>query len=311
MTRIWQRRGREPGSHAKSGEALRQAVGALQRQRAERWRALARAARDHGNADAATAFEDLAARVEAAALADAETTLDADAVAAVMAPWQDAAVGELGGLYLLDRYRVMRAAVESEETLLRVLTEIAAAVRQTDARLAAEALAKDTIGRLAELRLERLRAFGARGPGIGPVRSDQVRRVSASAQALAGHAGDRERHAAERLAALAAAIADTDAVSAVLLRELAHDRAAGAVERGAASGPSTELTPPVPQAPFAALLDGLRLTDAGFRFYVAVADAAGDPAVVEEAQVLARGAVAHLRRLHARLDVLRGVTPLE
>lgn len=210
----------------------------------------------------------------------------------------------------LDPYRALAIAVRNEERAFAFYTYLAALAADDEAlRARAEALAREELNHVAQLRQLRRRAWHLRG---GHTEAEPIRTLARLRRVAHGLEG-----ASAEIAALAArALADNGhPEGALLLRTAAAEcrrRSDGlttlpAGECGAPGSPSAEAARAAGVlAPGHLTADGaLRLAcrdaEEVLELYLAVADAAGDEALLFEAQAFSETALARLALIRAQM----------
>ncbi|MDX9859920.1 MAG: ferritin family protein [Rhodospirillales bacterium] len=201
---------------------------------------------------------------------------------------------EAGGDFLATPWRVLAVAVRNEERAFAFYANIAAKTPDPDVRTYAEAMAREELGHVALLRLERRRAWRSEHPE--PAADHSADDIPTDREAF-----DRRRRssARERLdrwqgAALAAEVAG-DVATAELFRTLIHEEA-GRTK----SGLPNRLAPSL-MSVRDLLRDEAHRVEKSYEFMIAVAEKSRDPEVVGDAQEDARERLSQLARLGDRL----------
>lgn len=197
--------------------------------------------------------------------------------------------------HVLSPYRALAIAVRNEERAFVFYSYLSAMAPDAEVRRRADALAREELSHIAELRALRRKSFHA-GRGEQPAVPRTVGEFRAAAAAL--EAG------AARLCALAVRV--SDGPTAALLRSLTDEAAARA---GDAAGGSTVLDAAQASGlledaaltPFGILRLTLRHCEEALAVYLAAAERASDPEVLAQAQALAETALARLAVIRARL----------
>lgn len=201
---------------------------------------------------------------------------------------------EAGGDFLATPWRVLVVAARNEERAFAFYANIAAKTSDPDVRTYAEAMAREELGHVALLRLERRRAWRNEHPAQAA--GSPAKDIPADLEAF-----DRRRRVAARDmlsrwqgAALAAETAG-DVVTAELFRTLIgeeSDRAESGLPEGIA---------PSQMSVRDLLRDEARRIEESYDFMIVVAEKARDAAVVAKAQEEARERLSQLARLGDRL----------
>ncbi len=208
---------------------------------------------------------------------------------------------EAGGDFLATPWRVLVIAAGNEERAFAFYANIAAKTSDPDVRTYAEAMAREELGHVALLRLERRRAWRKEHPeqlsGGKPIED-----IPASLGAFDGRRREAAREALRRWAsAVRVAEAIGDAATAELFRVLIGEEAA----RLAPDMPAVEApVAPLPLDLHDLLRDEARWAEASYDFMMTVVEKAGDEALVGKAQAEAREKLSQLARLSDRLAAL-------
>jgi rubrerythrin len=191
-------------------------------------------------------------------------------------------------------------AAGNEERAFSFYANIAAKTSDPDVRTYAEAMAREELNHVALLRLERRRAWRKEHP-------EQAAGTSAEDVPVSLGAFDRRSREAARDAlsrwrsAVRAAEAAGDAATAELFRALVDEEAARLPE----GMPAEETAVDSLQMDLREVLrDEARRTEASYDFMMAVAEKAGDEALVARAQSEAREKLSQLARLGDRMAAL-------
>lgn len=197
--------------------------------------------------------------------------------------------------HVLTPYRALAIAVRNEENAFVFYSYLSAMAPDAEVRRRADALAREELSHIAELRALRRTSFHAgRQRQLAPPRT--VAEVEAAAAAL--EAG------AARLCGLAAEV--SDGPIATLLRSLAEEAAARAGDAAAGStvleaAQASGVLNAASLTRFGILRLTLRHCEEALAVYLAAADHAADPALLDLAQDLARTALARLAVIRKRL----------
>ena len=271
---------------------------------AERYADLANAQRGRGEAEAAELFDRLASRARERC-GVIEGNMQARGLEirlpdlAGLSPFAEIDVesGADEPPYRMTAYRALALAVQYQECVFRFHSYVAAHASQASVQKAAEALASESLGLAAGLRVERRQAFHAeRQAGIGPPAPD-ARLVSSLADLLTA-AGALERALSERFAEHPEASRLSEQTAQVMAE----------IERLAetAGPPSLELVAAVEawsrtqgrRDTRGSVHDKARaLLDQAFAFYNAVVERAASEEVLAAAQMLSQRCLERLRSL--------------
>jgi rubrerythrin len=207
---------------------------------------------------------------------------------------------EAGGDFLATPWRVLVIAAGNEERAFSFYANIAAKTSDPDVRIYAEAMAREELNHVALLRLERRRAWRKEHP-------EQAAGILAEEVPVSLDAFDRRSREAARdtlsrwRSAARAAEAAGDAATAELFRALVDEEAARLPE----GMPAEETAVDSLQMDLREVLrDEARRTEASYDFMMAVAEKAGDEALVARAQSEAREKLSQLARLGDRMAAL-------
>lgn len=211
--------------------------------------------------------------------------------------------------HVLTPYRALGVAVRNEERAFAFYAYLSAMAPDDAVRRRADALAREELNHVAELRAMRRRAFhAARTPPVTiPRCRDDLRRLAASLEAgaarLAGIAAETAAragfgHAADVLQRLTAEARQR----AEGFGDGAGDQASAALQGAEAAG----LLDAAMLTPFGALRLALRNAEDILETYMATAESASDPAVLQDAQALAEVAVARLALIRSQLAEVEG-----
>jgi len=220
----------------------------------------------------------------------------------------EADIAEVGGPWLMSRYGALAVAVRKEEQVFGFLTETAAAAVDPAVRYWAERLAKETLDRLAKLRLARRRAHRAEYRPTPKMRTfGQFRQL---AVAIETEAARQATTLARRLEAIG------DDADAALLDDIAREAAADAASLGEAASRPVAATKPSwrfrevgtaadSQDAIAMLVAALRQVDERYNIYDKLAQTAVEEEAGRQSRMLAEHAVRHLSAIGNRLEALR------
>jgi hypothetical protein len=282
---------------------------------AARYEAFAATLRRYRNGPAADFFRSFAERERANASRVAETARTSGHHAKMPSDFDWAmreglpaeAVAEAGGPWLMTTYGALSLAVRKEERLFALLSEISGASTEPEVRRWAGILAKETLDRIAELRLARRRAFQG---------AARVTLTAQSPEAFARIAAEIEREAARQAEDLARRLDALDRrAEAVTLDTVARDAMARAAAFATADSRAGSPTPRgwqfsrTPGSPGTNdALDLLRIalaqTEERYECYVKLAETAAEEALVRQSQTLAERAVRDLAAISASLTRL-------
>jgi rubrerythrin len=229
------------------------------------------------------------------------------------------AVAEAGGPRLLTPRGALALAVLNEERAFAFYVGVASTADNESVRRLAEDFAKEELGHLALLRLERRRAWRAERKSpeseIKPPRS--LPELLAVAGAVERRMADAHAGAAEEL------VRSGDAETAALIRGIAEEEQRIADElaaRTAAIAPrehpvAVALAPEIEPASRAAdvrhiLETMLRQAEERFEFYTAAAEQAKDEGALRQAQQLSEPLIRYLALISARLSELETATQI-
>ena len=208
---------------------------------------------------------------------------------------------------VLTPYRALSIAVRNEERAFSFYSYLAALSPNDRVRERAEALAREELNHVAQLRALRRRAYHAdRGGTRGRVAVRSLDHLHAIARGLENGAAEVTRVASQVLAA------NGHNGAAKLLRTLADEARTRSAEFGAAAttdkgssisegARAATLFQPELLTPLGALRLALRDAEEILDTYMSAAEQGSDEAVVHDAQRLAQGAVARLAHLRALL----------
>lgn len=284
------------------GQLMAIAIG-MEHEAARRYRELAEEMRHRGVADMARLFDDLA-RLEA----DHEVALTRlagrDGIglpAPASYEWQlpETFGAEAGEAQVMTPYQALSIAVRNEERAFAFYTYLAAISAHRDVRRRAEALAREELEHLAELRALRRRAYHSELRKPARRRSvSTVEELRALALRLEARARDAD--------AVAARVLDGSGRRDVarVLYNLAADDAARAHALGAVRQPPQTMDA-AQLTPLRVLRLALKIAEEVFETYMTVAEQAEDEAVMREAQRLGEAAVARLALLRSLIAEVR------
>lgn len=291
-----------------SGQLMAIAI-AMEREAAERYEQLAAAMERAREAELAALFHQLAAleREHEAGLGRWSKRDGIAVPAAARFSWQFPETfgpeADGGEAHVLTPYRALGIAVRNEERAFAFYAYLSAMAPDEQVRRRADALAREELNHVAQLRALRRRAYHAgRAPRI------ETPRTAADLDRLAG---SLERGAARLQGVAADCLADNGlAHAAGILRRLAAEaaqraeRLAGAEGGGSGTLRGAETAGLLDAAmltPFGALRLALRNAEEILESYLAAADRADDPALLHAAQDLADAALARLALIRSQL----------
>lgn len=208
---------------------------------------------------------------------------------------------EAGGDFLATPWRVLVMATANEERAFAFYANIAAKTSDPDVRTYAEAMAREELGHVALLRLERRRAWRKEHPAQAGAGSP-VEDIPAGLSAFDRRSRDAARDSLHRwrnAVWAAKAVGDTataELFGALINEEAAHLPGGMPAEESAVAPQHTDMRD--------ILRDEARRAEASYDFMMAVAEKAGDEVMVGKAQVEAREKLSQLARLSDRLSAL-------
>lgn len=207
---------------------------------------------------------------------------------------------EAGGDFLATPWRVLVMAAANEERAFAFYANIAAKTSDPDVRTYAEAMAREELGHVALLRLERRRAWRKEHPeqGAGSLPEDVPVNLSAFDRRNRDATCEtlRRWQSAARTAAAAGDIVTAELFGALIGEEAARLPESMPAEECAVAPPGIDVRE--------VLREETRRVETSYDFMMAVAEKSSDEAVIGKAQVEAREKLSQLARLSDRLAAL-------